>query len=165
MKLVTFSCRGRLSIGKIVDGQVVDLAAADPALPATMRALLAGGPALLARARAVDAAGAPVFPLAGVRLEAPIPDPGKFLAIGMNCRKLRIRDPSPRWFYPGSSAEGRANDRPQALLARAARPATTRQTLMPRTARSSHHGPSGRIQGSVVRGSEGRSRWPRAALG
>ena len=87
MKLVTFSCRGRTSIGKVVDGQVVDLAAADPALPSTMRALLAGGPMLLARARAVDAAAAPVYPLAGVRLEAPVPDPGKFLAIGMNYRR------------------------------------------------------------------------------
>lgn len=87
MKLVTFSCRGRTSLGKIHGNQVIDLLAADPALPATMRQLLAGGPALLDRARRVDAETAPSYPLADVRLEAPVPDPSKFLAIGMNYRK------------------------------------------------------------------------------
>lgn len=87
MKLVTFSVRGRTSIGKVVGSQVVDLAAADPRLPVSMRGLLAGGAALLERARRIDAEQAPTFPLAGVRLEAPVPDPAKFLAIGMNYRK------------------------------------------------------------------------------
>ena len=87
MKLVTFSCRGRTSIGKIVDDRVIDLAAADARLPATMRELLDGGGKLLERARNVDAGQAPSYPLADVRLEAPVPNPGKFLAIGMNYRK------------------------------------------------------------------------------
>ena len=47
MKLVTFSHRGRTSIGKVEGTRVIDLAAADPALPATLRGLLAGGRGLL----------------------------------------------------------------------------------------------------------------------
>ena len=84
MKLVTFSVRGRTSIGKVAGRQVIDLAAADAALPRTMLELLQAGPAALDRARAVDAARAPCWPLADVRLEAPLPNPSKFLAIGMN---------------------------------------------------------------------------------
>ncbi len=87
MKLVTFSCRGRTSIGKIHGDQVIDLAAADASLPTTMRELLAGGPALMERAHNVNPERSPSYPLADVRLEAPVPNPSKFLAIGMNYRK------------------------------------------------------------------------------
>ena len=87
MKLVTFSCRGSTSIGKLHGDQVIDLAAADASLPKTMLELLAGGPTLMARARQVDPERAPSYPLADVRLEAPVPNPSKFLAIGMNYRK------------------------------------------------------------------------------
>ena len=85
MKLVTFSCRGRASIGKVLGDRVIDLPGADPALPHTMLALLQGGPALMARARAVE--DGPSWPLAGVHLHAPIPNPSKYLAIGLNYRK------------------------------------------------------------------------------
>jgi 2-keto-4-pentenoate hydratase/2-oxohepta-3-ene-1,7-dioic acid hydratase in catechol pathway len=87
MRLVTFSCRGRTSIGKLHAGQVVDLPAADATLPRTMLELLAGGPQLMDRARRVDPERAAAYPLADVRLEAPVPNPSKFLAIGMNYRK------------------------------------------------------------------------------
>jgi len=83
MKLVTFSRRGRCAIGKIHGGRVIDLNASDPGLPADMRSLLAGGQALMQRARAVSE-HAVSFPLADVRLESPVPNPSKFLAIGMN---------------------------------------------------------------------------------
>ncbi len=84
MKLVTFSCRGRTSIGKVIDNTVIDLPASDAALPSSMRALLAGGPALMARVKAVELSQAVTYALAEVRLEAPVPDAGKYLAIGMN---------------------------------------------------------------------------------
>jgi 2-keto-4-pentenoate hydratase/2-oxohepta-3-ene-1,7-dioic acid hydratase in catechol pathway len=87
MKLVTFSCRGRTSIGKLAGNCVIDLAAADALLPTTMLELLAGGPQLLERARSGLTLRAPSYPLADVRLEAPVPNPSKFLAIGMNYRK------------------------------------------------------------------------------
>lgn len=87
MKLVTFSCRGHLSIGKVVGDQVVDLPSSDPGLPPTMLALLSGGAAMMQRAHAVRADNGVTFPLADVRLEAPVPNPSKYLAIGMNYAK------------------------------------------------------------------------------
>lgn len=87
MKLITFSCRGHFSIGKIVGNQVVDLPASDPMLPRTMRELLSGGAGVMQRARDVSAETGVTFPLADVRLEAPVPNPSKFLAIGMNYAK------------------------------------------------------------------------------
>jgi 2-keto-4-pentenoate hydratase/2-oxohepta-3-ene-1,7-dioic acid hydratase in catechol pathway len=87
MKLVTYSVRGLTSIGKVVGNRVVDLPASDATLPRTMRELLQAGPVALERARAIDAQQAPGWPLADVRLEAPVPDPQKFLAIGMNYQK------------------------------------------------------------------------------
>lgn len=87
MRLVTFTCRGRLSIGKLADNEVIDLPASDARIPATMRQLLAAGPTAMAWAREVDARRAVTYPLADVRLQAPVPDPSKYLAIGMNYRK------------------------------------------------------------------------------
>lgn len=85
MKLITFTCRGRTSIGKVVGDTVLDLPASDPRLPATMLQLLQGGGALLERARAVSAGTS--YALSEVELQAPIPNPSKFLAIGMNYKK------------------------------------------------------------------------------
>ncbi|MES2910124.1 MAG: fumarylacetoacetate hydrolase family protein [Pseudomonadota bacterium] len=106
MKLVTFSCRGHLSIGKIVGDQVVDLPASDTSLPNTMRELLSGGAALMQRAREVNADKAVTYPLSDVRLEATVPNPSKFLAIGMNyakhaaeARQLGVQVPDTQvWF-------------------------------------------------------------------
>lgn len=87
MKLVTFQCRGHRSIGKVEGRQVIDLPASDRALPSTMLELLQGGPALMQRARDVRLENAVTWPLADVRLDAPVPNPSKFLAIGMNYRR------------------------------------------------------------------------------
>lgn len=86
MKLVTFTCRGRTSIGRIAGNQCIDLPASDPRIPTTMRELLAGGARALQWVRDLDPAGAAVYPLADVQLQAPV-QPGKFLAIGMNYAK------------------------------------------------------------------------------
>ena len=85
MKLVSFTCRGRAAIGKVIGDDVIDLPASDPGLPATMLELLQGGPALLERARGLSAGAS--FPLADVDIQAPIPNPSKYLAIGLNYRK------------------------------------------------------------------------------
>ncbi|MES2281040.1 MAG: fumarylacetoacetate hydrolase family protein [Pseudomonadota bacterium] len=106
MKLVTFSCRGHLSIGKIIGDQVVDLPASDAGLPTTMRELLSGGAAMMQRAHDVDAGKGVTYPLADVRLEATVPNPSKFLAIGMNyakhaaeARQLGVQVPDTQvWF-------------------------------------------------------------------
>ncbi|MDM0032404.1 fumarylacetoacetate hydrolase family protein [Variovorax sp. J22P271] len=87
MKLVSYAYRGRVSIGKLVGAQVIDLPSSDRQLPATMLELLQGGAALMDRARAVASETAVTVPLADVRLLAPVPNPSKFLAIGMNYAK------------------------------------------------------------------------------
>ncbi len=84
MKLVTFSHQGATRVGVVTDDTVVDLTAAAPDLPREMCAFLAAGPAALAAARAAAQGRGSRLPLASVRLEAPVPRPGKFLAIGLN---------------------------------------------------------------------------------
>ena len=83
MKLATFEESGSARAGLVVDGGVIDLAKADPALPRDMIALIREWPALESRVRALDGAK-PHFQLAEVRLKAPVPHPQKILAIGLN---------------------------------------------------------------------------------
>lgn len=70
----------------LLDGEeLVDLAASDPRLPASVTELLRLGPDGLARAR--EACGSPAarrHPHEPERLRAAIPAPGKFLCIGRN---------------------------------------------------------------------------------
>ena len=87
MKLVSYGCGGRITIGKLDGNQVIDLHASDPGLPSTMLELLRAGPAALARVRALQAANAVTLRLSDVHLIAPVPNPGKYLAIGMNYSK------------------------------------------------------------------------------
>lgn len=84
MKLVTFTHGGRTSVGKIIGDEVIDLARALPDGPRTMLALLQGGEATLAALRSVGPDDQEAYPLRSVKLEAPISDPRKFLAIGLN---------------------------------------------------------------------------------
>ncbi|WP_198377042.1 fumarylacetoacetate hydrolase family protein [Neoroseomonas rubea] len=83
MRLVTFKDGKGARIGALDDaGKVLDLAAADAALPREMLALIAGGAATLAAARAA-AAKAPVAE--GATLLAPIPRPAKnIFCVGKN---------------------------------------------------------------------------------
>jgi 2-keto-4-pentenoate hydratase/2-oxohepta-3-ene-1,7-dioic acid hydratase in catechol pathway len=79
MKLVRFAQNGATKIGKLVAGSVIEF----QHLPggSSMRALLTGYASLRPQ---LEAADGPVHDLAAVRLLAPIDDPQKFLAIGMN---------------------------------------------------------------------------------
>ncbi len=114
MKLVTFSVAGRERVGAVADGHVVDLNAAyaawlhaageadaagraDRILPADMLAFIRAGADAMAAARegmrftqaqGWDVAGA-VFPLARVRLRAPVPRPGKIVCTGTNYEDYR----------------------------------------------------------------------------
>jgi 2-keto-4-pentenoate hydratase/2-oxohepta-3-ene-1,7-dioic acid hydratase in catechol pathway len=80
MKLCRFKVDDTIRIGKVVDGGVVDLTAA-AGVGASMRALLTRYDELKPK---LDAVTGPARPLSEVRLLAPIDDPQKFLAIGMN---------------------------------------------------------------------------------
>ena len=87
MHLVTFTHSNKRRIG-VLDrkaGKVVDLAAAAPELPHDMLAFIALGDAGLKLAHAAVAAGKGVIELKTVKLDAPIPRPGKnVLCVGKN---------------------------------------------------------------------------------
>src|SRR5277367_1329605 len=84
MKLATFSHGGGTRIGVVVDDTIVDLAAAEPALPRDMIAFIAQGASALERAASAAKKSANRIKLAEVKLEAPIARPPEFLAIGLN---------------------------------------------------------------------------------
>ena len=84
MKLATFTENHRRRIGLVDDDAIVDLAAAAPNLPQTMIPFLRAGAPAMQAARAAAATGKGRLPLSKVRLEAPVPRPGKVLAIGLN---------------------------------------------------------------------------------
>jgi 2-keto-4-pentenoate hydratase/2-oxohepta-3-ene-1,7-dioic acid hydratase in catechol pathway len=83
MRLVSFQGPGGPRVGGVRDGQFVDLHATDPAVPASLKQLLAQGRPGLARAQAALHAGALIAPQ-GVRLLAPVPDPEKVICVGLN---------------------------------------------------------------------------------
>lgn len=83
MKLVTFSDTKPARVGLVKGDGVIDLAKADPDLPRDMIGLMTEWPRVRgdverASSRAADA------PLKSVKLHAPVPRPGKTLAIGLN---------------------------------------------------------------------------------
>ena len=83
MKLVTFTHGGSQRIGAISDAGIVDLTAAG--LPMSMLELLSLEDGIAQARKAADAA-ANVVLASEARLEAPVPRPGKVLAVGLNYR-------------------------------------------------------------------------------
>ena len=96
MKLATFPTGGGSRLGVIRDERIFDLTI--PATSATMLELIQAGPPAWARveerSRATDAAS---LPLGSVRLLAPLPNPPKIVAIGLNymdhCREQNVPVP------------------------------------------------------------------------
>jgi 2-keto-4-pentenoate hydratase/2-oxohepta-3-ene-1,7-dioic acid hydratase in catechol pathway len=83
MRIATFTYRGSTRIGVVVDDSIVDLAAPAPDLPRDMIGFLNGGAPAMERARRAGSSGARI-PLGEVKLEAPVPNPPIFLAVGLN---------------------------------------------------------------------------------
>jgi ureidoglycolate lyase len=84
MKLATFNAGGADQLG-VVDGtRVISLSRAAPALAANMIDLITRWSMLEAEARRIAGEAAHVFALDKVLLKAPIPRPGKIMAIGLN---------------------------------------------------------------------------------
>jgi 2-keto-4-pentenoate hydratase/2-oxohepta-3-ene-1,7-dioic acid hydratase in catechol pathway len=81
MKLATFTEGARTRIGVVESDTIVDLST-EPALPTDMMSLLAAGSGALDAVRAAAHRSKQRFPVATVHLEAPIPNPRKFLALG-----------------------------------------------------------------------------------
>ena len=86
MRLMMFEASGGPRLGVVEGDKVIDVAAADLALPKTMLALIEAGPDALARvAAAVKGAGAEAtLALKDVTPALPIERPGKFVCVGLN---------------------------------------------------------------------------------
>jgi acylpyruvate hydrolase len=85
MKLVTFTHNGNTRLGALRGGQeIVDLNQADSRLPADILAFLEAGERALKLAGDAIVQAKQTIPLTSVKLNAPIPRPGKILCIGLN---------------------------------------------------------------------------------
>lgn len=83
MKLVTFIHDSQSRVGAVVNDVVVD-SRGNPEIPTTMIAFLAAGAeALTAMQRQIDN-GKNRIALNEIKLEAPVPRPGKYLAVSLN---------------------------------------------------------------------------------
>jgi len=87
MKLVSFGPPGAERPGLVTGDAVVDLLAAEPTLPASVRGILAAG--ALARVAEVSARAAALpagarLALGSVRLGPPVTDPSKIICVGRN---------------------------------------------------------------------------------
>ncbi|XP_072702397.1 oxaloacetate tautomerase Fahd2a, mitochondrial-like [Ciconia boyciana] len=90
MRLVRFRGAGgaepRLGLEEAAGGSLVDLSAAEPALPRSMRAFLESGQSGLAAAQRALELGRHRLPRGTVRLLAPVGDPEKVICVGLNYR-------------------------------------------------------------------------------
>jgi len=92
MKLVTFTHNQEARVGALKSGNgqpvVVDLNKADSSLPTDMLTFLAGGAEtlVLAQRALTSAPSEAALEQNAVKLNAPIPDPGKILCLGLNYR-------------------------------------------------------------------------------
>lgn len=86
MKLMMFEDAGGVALGAVDGDEVVRLKAADVSLPGDLAGLIAGGDEALSRARAaVSNAGAGHrLPLKDAKPALPIPQPEKFICVGLN---------------------------------------------------------------------------------
>jgi 2-keto-4-pentenoate hydratase/2-oxohepta-3-ene-1,7-dioic acid hydratase in catechol pathway len=105
MKLVRFDAGAGPRHGLIREDAVIDVCRAGATWGSPLDAIRAGDHALDDLKRLVDAASAD-HALADVRLLAPIPRPGKYLAIGMNYRKhieesarLGVEEPTRQFWF------------------------------------------------------------------
>lgn len=84
MPLAYFDHAGSRRLGKVVGDRLIDLVVAAPELPPTIRGFLQAGRCATDRFDQIGDQASEHLPLKDVRLLAPIPDPEKFLGIGMN---------------------------------------------------------------------------------
>jgi 2-keto-4-pentenoate hydratase/2-oxohepta-3-ene-1,7-dioic acid hydratase in catechol pathway len=95
MRLMTVQTEGGPRACGERDGQYVDLGAADPTLPASLRDLLATGEEGLRRAREALSRGAVAYDPATAVLLAPIPNPRKIVCLGLNYRDHAVETGAP----------------------------------------------------------------------
>ena len=83
MKLTTFTYNNETRIGAIVEDEVID-SLGDSELPQDMIGFLSAGKPALAMLQALIDSKNSRIPRSEIKLEAPVPRPGKYLGIGLN---------------------------------------------------------------------------------
>ena len=83
MKLVTFTHNNLSRVGAVIDDVVID-SLSNTNIPNTMIDFLSAGPQALLAMQALIDSGLGRFNLADVKLNAPVPRPGKYLGISLN---------------------------------------------------------------------------------
>jgi len=103
MKFTTYLQDGQPRLGLVDGDAVIDLNAAQPLVPASLRVALAAGIDLAAAAKAALASTAPHLPMAGLTFAPLVPEPGKIVCLGLNYfdhAKEGGRDkPEYPWFF------------------------------------------------------------------
>ena len=84
MRLVTFTHQGQRRLGARSGDSIIDLSAADPSIPSTMKEFLEAGDNAISRAQAVIDSGTHAISAADVTIHAPIDNPEKIICIGLN---------------------------------------------------------------------------------
>lgn len=87
MKLVTFKHNGEKKVGSLIGERILDINAALPELPKTLRGILELGTDALKQIETATISEQNSVALNEVELLAPIDNPEKFLAIGMNYKE------------------------------------------------------------------------------
>ncbi len=83
MKLVTFTYKGISRIGAVIEQELVDTIES-PEIPRNMIDFLSAGTPVRIQLQKLIDTGNGRIPLSEVRLEAPVPRPGKYLGIALN---------------------------------------------------------------------------------
>ncbi len=83
MKLVTFTKDNQSRVGVVVDDMVVD-SAGDESIPSNMVEFLRGGISVIDKMSALIDRGDARVSMQNVKLEAPVPNPSKYLAVSLN---------------------------------------------------------------------------------
>jgi len=110
MRFTTFVQGGQPRLGLVDGHDVIDLAAAVPGTPSSLRAALEAGTDLAAAARSAIASNAPRQPLASLTFAPLVPEPGKVICLGLNYfdhakEGGRTEKPDYPWFfYRGKSS-------------------------------------------------------------
>jgi acylpyruvate hydrolase len=110
MRFTTYLQGGQPRLGLVDGNDVIDLAAAVPGTPSSLRAALEAGTDLAAAARSARASNAPRQPLTSLVFAPLVPEPGKVICLGLNYfdhakEGGRTEKPDYPWFfYRGKSS-------------------------------------------------------------
>ncbi|MDM0111283.1 fumarylacetoacetate hydrolase family protein [Variovorax sp. J22R133] len=103
MKFTTFIHNAEKRLGLVDGDNVIDLNAAQPQVPADLRAALTAGVDLAAAAKAALASGAARLPLSGLEFAPLVPEPGKTICLGLNyfdhAKEGGREKPEYPWFF------------------------------------------------------------------